>query len=358
MKTVLLSLVGMNPASALVSVCILKPDRVVLVHTDKTRPQAEAVRSQCEDIPVKLVEWPMPGGIDVLGERVADDVALAADEALTVDVTGATTLFSLGAWDGLTAALGRRFRAVYLRQSDSRLCDARTGEPVSDEDADISPKKVLAWYGARVRDATWSGRLDSVPRAVSARLPLTRALVRSWTPRRVKIARAQNGIRINRKYLPGQLPPGVRYEGGVLSYPGDKEFFGHNRWLEEYCLAVVADELEKTQRVHAALGLRPCAETDKGSVDEGDVVLVRGGRVVVVEAKANLERKGAGADVQKRVQKARRFYGSHVRVVVVRPVWQEEPPRALVELMGGHAVLLGSDEVALRREVRAALGFA
>ncbi len=357
MKTVLLSLVGMNPASALVSARLLEPDRVVLVHTDRTLPKAEALRRQCKPVPVRLVRWPMPCGIEQVRARVVQDVSLAPDEALTVDLTGATTLFSVGVWDGLTAQFGRRFRAVYLRQEDSRLCDARTAEPVDGEDADIAPREVLAWYGASIREQAWSGRLNHVPRAVTERLPLTRALVRALGSGRLAHRSNSGFVRVDRDLLPSKLPKGFRYQGGKLSLPGDSGFFTKNRWLEEYCLAVAADALGRTAGVHAALGLVAYVGADKGSNDEGDVTLVRGGRVAVVEAKANRRSAGAGPDIQKRVQKARRFYGSHVRVIVVRPGWKEGPPPALRDLMRGHAVLVGGDEAALRLEVRAALGF-
>jgi len=357
-NTVLVSLVGMNPASALVSARVLQPARVVLIHTTQTQEKAQALERQIAPTPVRRVCWPHPCGVDEVAARVADDVALQTGEAVTLDLTGATTLFSVGAWAGLSAALGTGFQAVYLRQNDSRLCDARTAEVLSLGTADISPKEVLAWYGAAPLSQSWSGRLDQVPKRVFARLPLYRAVCTLWAqPGGIVRVKGRPAWRLNGKRLPQPLPAGFRLHQGALWCDADTDCIGANRWLEEYCLAVAAEELGRTATVHGALGLATYVGSNKGVVDEGDVVLVLGGRVVVLEAKANLDPKGAGADVQKRVQKVRRFYGSHAQVIVVRPVWGDAPPQALAELMAEHAQMVGNNERSLRHAVRRALGF-
>ena len=65
-----------------------------------------------------------------------------------------------------------------------------------------------------------------------------------------------------------------------------------------------------------------------------------------------------GQGLQKRIQKAQRFLGSHAQVIFVHPAWGKTPPDALSSLTGEHACLIGRSEAAFKDAVRRALGIA
>ena len=93
---------------------------------------------------------------------------------------------------------------------------------------------------------------------------------------------------------------------------------------------------------------------DAQGQDEMDVVLQRGLRTVVIEAKA-VAKQGAGPDVQKRAHKVRRFFGRGARAICVVPAWGREAPTGVKDVTGNDVELIGSDLAALRQAVVNAL---
>lgn len=351
----LVSLVGLNPGSTLFSARVLRPERMALIHTSESAAQAEALAAQAS-CPSDRVTWDPSLGVDKARERVRKELTFNA-ERVVIDLTGGTKLMSIGAWQGLADQYGDDLEAVYVDPKRVVLVDAGTGTPRlgGDSRAAIRPEEVLTWYGAQLRITEWQGPLSEIPDGSWTHLELARHLLRAFGEAAVgRGVHRDGGLKVPRNYLPEALPPGTRYKKGRI-YSDSKSFLGANVWLEELCLASACRAVgDRADEVFAAHGMVVYAGT--GCDDEMDVVLTRGRRIVVIEAKARGSRAGAGADVHKRIQKACRFFGSHVQVIVVIPAWGEEPPRDLRDLTQDHAVLVGADEERLDQEIRRALG--
>lgn len=355
--SLLVSLVGLNPASTLFSERALQPDRMVLVHTRESEDQARALASQLSCPSDRLV-WEPSLGIDEARKSIRSGLASRA-ERVVIDLTGGTKLMSIGAWHGLIERYGDVVDGVYVDQKSLALLDARSGLRlrVTEPRAEIHPNEVLEWYGGQLRRVAWRGYLSAIPDDIWERFELECHLLRAFGRREVRAGiDRRGGMQVPPSALPPSLPAGMRYEKNGRLYSDSTSFLGQNVWLEELCLALASAAAgDRASEVVAAHGM--VAYAGSGGEDEMDIVLMRGPRTVVIEAKARGSRAGAGADVHKRIQKARRFLGSHVQVIIVIPAWGEEAPDNLRDLTENHAVLVGAEEGRLRDEIRRALGF-
>lgn len=349
----LVALVGEHPASVVIAASALRPERVLLVHTAHTARQAGVVAGQ-------LAAWtacvsispqpPLADGVRSIADALA--AACAPGERVAVDITGGTKPMSLAAI--AAARHGRPEPATVYLAPSGVLVDVDDGVPVADEPA-VHPADVLAWYGVSVRDARWGGHPSEAPPELRARARVGSALARAWP----QLGREAGGgaFRLSPAdvaALISDLPAGFRLRHDGFIEPHDPSWIDKGVWLEELCLAWAADVLGHVRGVRAALGV--AVERGGGANDEIDVVLTHGARVVVVEAKARSKAAGAGAELQKRVFKAREFLGNATRVVFVHPAWGNEPPDDLARVVGDSATLVGSSVATYTEAIRAGLG--
>ena len=348
---VMVGAVGLNPASVLVSARAMRPARAVLVHTTETIDQATALRHQLEADGVTVgmcARWAADAPIETVRAEIATEVGAQPGEAVAVDITGATKPLGIGLWQGLSDALGDRVDAVYLAPTGILQRIARRVEPLPE--VVIEPAEVLAWYGAQVRRVGWEGCPREALAEFGPRRELTEALCRALAARHLPVPDGSSQ-EVDRHRLPAELPPGFDYSGGRLVDLGNTRFLGENGWLEELCLLTVADALRGCPTARLALELtpEPSGGEASGSNDEMDVVAVCGASVLVVEAKARRRPTGAGPEIQKRAQKARRFLGTYTKVAAVVPIWADAPPSGLTALMGRTAQLVAGDLQALSK---------
>ena len=180
------------------------------------------------------------------------------------------------------------------------------------------------------------------------------SILRAYGKKQIFIEPAKNAITLKGISIPDDLPAGFCQESKcrlVSEIPG---FFTHNSWLEELCLHRAQVVLGNCSLTRAAANLHIISKKHRGQ-DEADIVLVRGSQVCVIEAKARLDGAGAGADLMKRMQKTRRFFGVLAKTVFVHPAWGAVPPEALVELAGDKATLVGANVDLIDTAIRSAL---
>lgn len=357
-QRVLLALIGDNPASALVAARAINPDRLVLVHTQRTRALAGVVAEQIGDNPATaLIELTNEGGIDGHANRIKSSISLSDTDHVYVDITGGTKPMSLGAWNAFADLPHTRLHGIYLDQQAYRLLDARNGQPVqlAEPTPEIRIDEMLSWYQARVMrpQTRWRGRLSDIPRKMKVRAPIGHLLLQQLSQSNQSFNARLIGFKQLTQLDPRlQLPPGLWFKQSRLICE-DEEYLAKNGWLEELCLVAVSNALDQPQTVLAAHGLH--VRLERGQ-DEMDLVLVRGSRVVVIEAKARSSSAGAGADLQKRINKAQRFFGPHARVIFVHPSWGNTPPPDLSALAGKGVDLIGDDLDELGKVTAQALG--
>lgn len=300
---VLVGLVGGNPVSLLVAAKSLRPRRMVLFATEQTQTVADRVVASLGGIPVRVVQWPDVPAIDAFARDAIADADLRPTERVVFDLTGATKTMTVGVWQALVAR-GQPFGAVCL-MPDGRLVNARTG--VANAGVVLSAQDHLQLHGYRVRDQRWHGRADQLPAALVHRAAVAQHLLHhfgGWQP---------NGR--------GWIRFISRAPAGPFAAPptgADKDWIGKNIWLEELALACAAEACKGAGLVDATLSLSIQGDQNPGAQDESDVVLVRGARVVVIEAKASQAGSASGADLHKRVQKAESAFGQ-CRVVFFKP---------------------------------------
>ncbi len=354
MAGVLVGIVGFNPVSVLVAARALSPRRVLLLCTEQSEPQAAALEALLAP-PVTIVCWDAVPGLSEVRESIAEDLGDRGEGPVFFDITGGTKPLAIGAWQGLTAACGDRLRGLYLDQSGV-LRDADRGAPLGAE-VTIHPDDFLRLRGAQVRKVAWEGALEDMPEVMLRRMPLARALYEHLgrTPLCTDIERG--AVHCRGAALPRPLPPGFSVRGGWLVAEGDRNWLGKHRWLEELCLGAAREALNGVPGVRAALSLE--IRGAEGAQDEMDVVLTRGSRVTVIEAKARGRREGAGVEALKRLHKARRFFsGPNTRVLFVHPIWGRDAGRyKAIETLGGrNFTILGGRYEALLDSIRAGLG--
>ena len=351
---VLVGLVGHNPASLLVVARSLSPKRTLLIATPQTIEIAKRLARQIPNSEPKL--WSGGFGIDRVRSGLSDLIG-SESGSICLDITGATKPLSIGLWATLNQSSGGRLKTVYLEPS-GQLTDADTGQRIEHEVA-IAPREMLVWYEASAglkkgaTGARWEGELSCLEPAIVQREALTRRLfdtfVSSTDCYRRNEPLPNDLLQLSAK----DLPPGASISGNQVVLPDVTDYLGANHWLEEYCALVSRDSLTDAPTVRAAIGL-PIA-TESGGSDEADVVLLRGPRAVIIEAKARGKAGGAGTDMNKRIQKARRFFGSLARVIFVHPAWGQTVPQDLAEIAGPGVWLVGRDPARLRTAIREAL---
>ncbi|RMH42299.1 MAG: hypothetical protein D6694_08145, partial [Gammaproteobacteria bacterium] len=248
-------------------------------------------------------------------------------------------------------------------QGSYRLRDLMTGEMLHDEPVEIRPQEILAWHRAEKRKVVWHGRLSQIPKEYRERANLGSALVvalaqeRYRRPNKDELKNKKddetNYIYIDISCLPKPLPPGFFHRKGRL-YSEVSGYFNKNRWLEEYGLFLAWQSL-KDQADKVLVWFGTDLKTDEQGQDEADVILVRGPKTLVIEAKARNAGEGAGADLHKRIRKTQRFFGSHAKVLMFHPAWKKNPPTDLKSLAGDNAYLIGSDVNAFKNAVRETL---
>jgi len=342
----LVGLVGFNPLSVLVSARALKPQVVALVCTDRTSKVAENLAGLLDARgPTLTVDSWL--GIDALRERFARELASAAGHRVVLDVTGATKPLAIAAWQALHDRVGPQMGVVYL-ETDGTLVEARSGARLA-ADVRIDTGELLRIYGGRLQSCTWAGDLgepDAVPAEFRSRSLVGRAL----------LSRARTTAKLCRVKVPGFAASpgtGLRYDGktAMLSEAGAKDYLAKNQWLEELCLVIAGEVATGVGCVHASLGAH--IVTPSGGNDECDVLLTRGARIAVIEAKTA---DVVGEDLQKRSAKTRRFFGEAARVVVVAPDLNPQAIRTHSELAHRNTEVVGADEGALRAAIRRGLG--
>lgn len=353
-KQVLVGIVGHYPTSILVCARILDIQRVVLLCT----PQTEGVGLVLKDqvgVPCQLVVWHDHNGLQAVVDTILTDVDPQPDEQVILDITGGLKTLAIGAWQGLVAALHHRLMGVYLGPGGA-LYDARMGD-LLEPTAPLNPEDYLAWHGAEVSGAAWEGALDAIPEGYRQRALVgdrLRAVLASGGD--VSPNQKKNSVAAPAR-LPLPLPSGLRLDGNRL-VSEVRGYFSHHGWLEELAVALAAEGCgPQASEVSAACNLSIMG-ADAAS-DEADLVLVRGARVVVVEAKARGAKAGAGADILKRARKAERFFaGSSTQVIFFHPAWGAEAPGPLRDLVGRNVTLVGASTTEYVAAVRRGLGLA
>ena len=140
------------------------------------------------------------------------------------------------------------------------------------------------------------------------------------------------------------MPPGFKQRGDKIEEPEHSGVFSHHRWLEEFCLLRAHSLLRAESDVTAALGVKLRSPGTSEGNDEADVVLLRGGRVLVIEAKAREQPGGSGAQLQKRIAKTRTFFGDLAKVLFVHPGYNAPALRVNRSMVDGRYVrIVGSD---------------
>ena len=350
---VLLGCVGFSPASVVAVGRDFLPSRAVLIATRKSQAQLAAVTRQLE-VPVEAVILDGDGmePIASLQLKIARALKMAPHESIVLDLTGGTKIMTAATYEAARQLRADKVKVVYLTP-DGTIIDATDGM-ARDSSARLEISEVLEWQGAAISKREWSGPLSAVPKSVTQRAALGRFLLNAYGEKRARIETASNAITISRKPWLTALPPGFSEMGNGRIKSTIPGYFSHNRWLEELCLHQATIALDNCSITRVAAGLHIFSGEHKGS-DEADVVLLRGTQVCVIEAKARLDSKGAGADLMKRMQKTRRFFGVMAKTVFVHPAWGPSPPPALVEITGDKGILVGARLKDINTAIREAL---
>jgi hypothetical protein len=361
--SVLVGIVGENPASVLVAARALQPTRVILLHSAVTAPVATALKHQLElgHAQVDLLECAATGSVQASRGAVAS-MAFSDRETVCLDLTGGPKTWSTGAWQGLRDRLGDALQAVVLDQSTQCLCDALSGAPLLDQPT-ILPEEFLAWRGASVQSCEWGGWLTGYQRTrdkeqASLRLQLCQALVSAVAAGRA-FDHGQGGVlEVSDVALPSVLPCGFERHGAMLVQTGDgSDLLSHHRWLEAWVWLVLGSAFCSYGDVYGAysLGSRMSRKETTEPDDQADVVLTRGPRLLVIEAKAGIH--DLHTMLYLRAQKARSFYGSMTHVLLVAPGMKPARADSLRLILGrGASIVHSPDPAALVATVAGILG--
>lgn len=327
----LVSLVGLNPVSALVCARAVNPRRLLLVATEESKAVAGRLARLVPGDAV-ISEGDANPGIDALVDALAEEIAACLPEPsarICLDITGATKPLSIAAWLACARHRARDFEAIYLER-DGRLVSARDAAPLA-VSVIVEPSEFVALRGGQVVKARWSGSPAEVPADILARRTAGQTLFAAVSSRRARPSASVDRVAAGR----ADLPP---------------NYLGKNEWLEELCLLVAAGAAGTDPGVRAALGCSVRAEN--GGNDEIDVVLTRGSRAVVIEAKTNVA--DAGTVIRDRESKVRELVDAHAHLVFVCPYWANKPPGKVPRAPTTH--LVGGDLAELARVVGRGLG--
>lgn len=345
--------VGFNPASLLVAARHFQIDEAVLLASRTSEPQLEAVARQL-DIPVhKLVFSQEIPTLNAITEKLVPILDSRREAQIILDVTGGTKLMAIGAWSSVQACAGT-ILSTYLKPNGVMI-NPQTGKKIRHEVA-IEIAEVLAWQGTTANGAVWTGEIADIDRQILDREAVGITVLSAMAKKRAVFDVEKNMVRLKRTPLPESLPPSVHRLNDRTLGSDVKGYFSHNRWLEEICLIRAQAVLGDYPATRAALGLVLRTGSSNATNDEADVVLVRGSRICIIEAKARKVAGGAGGELHKRIQKTQRYFGELAHVIFVHPAWRDKPPSDLVDAAGTRATLIGSDIEALDRAILKALG--
>ena len=351
----LVAAVGFNPASILVTARGMKtpPDHLVLLCTEQTEHVAQTVARQIGAIAPVILAYDTNPPIENARTFLAENNYIPRDGEVILDITGATKSLCLALWLALSE-IRTSFAAVYL-EPDGRLRDARDGNPIL-ATPHITPEEVLAWHSSRIQTSSWRGASPGLPAHYRERHALSKFLFSEFK----NIAINTTGEALRKETSPPfpPLPPGFLVEDVRLCEPPHTGFFSENKWLEEFCLAEACDVLDGAEDVEAVMGadVRPTGAFGIAK-DEFDVVMVRGARIAVVEAKARSHAGGGGAELQKRVAKTKKFFGDPAKLVFVHPAYNAAALADNQALVDSRTVRLVGDSIKdYRAAIRWALG--
>lgn len=360
----LIGAIGRNPASLVVVGRHFGVRSALLVCTAQTAWLVPVLARQL-DLPDQAVHAIRVGddkGNHGIGE-VRDKVHAALDRAdvgaAVLDITGGTKAMSVGLYEAARAASLPRLHTVRL-EPNGQLRDEDHGAAIPHA-VTLEPAEFVEWYDGGPVRCTWRGPLARIPHAMRRRKRIGELILRHFSPGDGRPGVALNADGSARFPVPVpadlELPPGfVRRDAHTIAAAGrDASYFSKNGWLEELCLLRAGLVARDVADVRAALGLE-LGRDGSGSLDEADVVLTRGARVCVIEAKARAKGAGAGGEVNKRIGKAHRYFGSAVHVIFVHPAWGRRAPQKLVTTAGENTTLVGRDLRLLQQAVAAALG--
>ncbi len=358
--------VGHNPASVLVAAGALRPRIVVLVPTDDTLQLAEVLQGQLErhlpgvvcQIPASL-RFSRPPALVEMRDRARPTFGqIPKGRRAVLDLSGGTKAMAMGLWLALHDALGVEPRAVQL-DPDGTLTDAERGGALPSE-VRIAIDDVVAWRGAQVHAARWRGAAASIP---DAELPFE--ALGQFLADYLRVGGGFERVAATATQAAHWVLPSGRVPAGLAAFSDPRRralyeprpgYLGQGEWLEIECLRAVRAVARKHPQRALDAGFSVKLRSAAGHVDEADVVVTRGPRVLVIEAKGRGNALGAGDHLQKRIQKSRSYFDSRTRVIFVHPAWGEEPPPALRDVAGRDVELLTEVGQPLEAAIERALG--
>jgi hypothetical protein len=352
--TLMVGLVGDNPTSILVVARALKPTRVLLVCSKKTAPAGGALKEQLGELPVDSLELDTPDSLLRIQQQVNEWLSANTGlDSILFDCTGGTKPMLLGVWQELHRRFSDKIRTVYLTPA-GHLCDMSDGHKI-ENDVTLTAEEFLAWHRAKKQKSEWEGSLKDTPREYLDRARVGHLLMEVF--KNNQTPQINPGGWCDERVLswPSKLPAGLQRKEKRIY--GSGKYFSQNGWLEEFCLAVAYRVAHHAPEVMAYLNMHVLGQGEGGQgQDESDLVLVRGPRLVVIEAKAKKHAEGAGNPIQLRSQKTSRFFGSMTRMIFVHPAWGLAPPAALDGMISRNVTLIGADEQRLESAIKEALG--
>jgi len=327
MTSLLVGMVGMAPASIVLSARAFLPQRILLVYSQVTETIARIVQGQLEgDVRILCVD---ANRLEAISLAVAAALESLQDTTqLIVDLTGGTKAMSIGLWEGTRGLLSDggnlRRTAVYLTR-EGTLLHAGSGEPVAAaEDVAIDPEEVIRWSRpAAQASIRWRGSPADLEETVRRRRQVWQQLAKALTAGRWR----PNVARPQRRFIPGRMPASLPKgflidDHGAIEVPRD--FLLQNEWLEELALLEVADAVKKLPGVRLALSAI-VREIIGGSIIEFDLVATRGSRILVVEAKTVT--RHVGPDLSMKAGHVSSVFGPTARLVAFVPkVFGTQPP--------------------------------
>ena len=349
----LVAAVGFNPASILVTARGMKtpPDHLVLLCTEQTEGVAKTVARQIGSTAPLILAYDTNPPIEEARTFLAEKDYIPRDGEVILDITGATKPLCLALWLALSE-IRPSFTAVYL-EPDGRLRDARNGNPIL-ATPHVAPEEVLAWHSASIQASSWRGVASELPAQYRERHPLWRFIFSEF--KNIDINPTGRVSRRNSRLPTPPLPADFHVEDGHLCEPWGTDFFSKNKWLEEFCLTEACDVLDGASEVESAMGADIRTTGAMGLAnDEVDVVMVRGARVAVIEAKARSQAAGGGAELQKRVAKTKKFFGNPAKLIFVHPAYSVIALADNQALVDSKTVRLVGDSI---KDYRAAIHWA
>jgi hypothetical protein len=285
---------GHEPLPLLVQIARFRPSAVLIVCTKQTatatrRLFAVLARRMPACLALPPVELQQGHGTDAVAEAVGTAVMAwmqasgrDTEGRVLADVTGGTKIMSLGILQACRAGLSQEgLDAVYL--DVVRSVDVRSGQTLDvSESFVISVRDVAALRGHVIDRVGREGTLASkFPELEETGVP---------------------GLR--------------RWQRLVLEPHGPETADG--TWLELACAAAIRQAVAKADRdsVSVVWSCTTMPGPDQ-PIDETDLVLVRGSRVVVVEAKSG--KQSGSAEVRKRLAMVDATFGTSAHVVFVAP---------------------------------------